>query len=213
VVEAASQRPAPGDRRIHGVTVGQVVANCDSSTLGRVQVRLPWLPGYEPWARVAGMMAGEGRGTYFMPQVGDEVLVAFNHGDVRDAYVVGSVWNGKDRPPADAPNDAVDRRVIRTPRGHELAFDDASQTITIETAAEQRISLGPDSIEISSAGGAAKVVLERSGAIRIEASTELELKGASVRIEGEVVELKASSALSVDGGTLCQVQATLVKIN
>ena len=67
---------------------------------------LPWLPGLMPWARLSNMMAGMGRGSFFVPQIGDEVLVAFNHGDVREPYVIGTLWNTMDRPPALSPTDA-----------------------------------------------------------------------------------------------------------
>src|SRR5579862_1946328 len=64
---------APPDMRFYGVAIAEVVSNIDESGLGRVQLRLPWLPGYQPWARVAVLSAGSNRGTYFIPQTGDEV--------------------------------------------------------------------------------------------------------------------------------------------
>ena len=83
LVDTAAQAEAPEERRINGVAEAIVINNVDCLAVGRVQVRLPWLPGHEPWARVATMMAGMGRGSYFIPQIGDEVLVAFKNGDVR----------------------------------------------------------------------------------------------------------------------------------
>src|SRR3712207_7582644 len=91
---------ATQEQRIYGVTIGRVVNNLDAMGEARVQVSLPWMPGVEPWARVAAPSAGSSRGMYFIPQVDDEVLVAFNHGDVSDAYILGSLWNALDRPPA-----------------------------------------------------------------------------------------------------------------
>src|SRR5437868_3604561 len=89
--------------RISGVVVGVVTNNQgDPDGLGRVKVKFPWLSNEEEsfWARVAAPMAGKERGFYFLPEVEDEVLVAFEQGDVRFPYVVGSLWNGKDAPPA-----------------------------------------------------------------------------------------------------------------
>ena len=83
LIDAATREAVWEDKRIYGVAPAEVVSNLDLTGLGRVQLRLPWLPGYSPWARVAAFSAGSGRGGYFIPQNGDEVLVAFSHGDVR----------------------------------------------------------------------------------------------------------------------------------
>src|SRR5947209_20520328 len=96
LVENAARIDEPDDRRIYGLTVAQVVKNCDETHAGRVQVRLPWLPGHEPWVRLSLV----DRGVYFIPQEGDEVLVAGNRGDISELYIVGCLWNGKDKPPA-----------------------------------------------------------------------------------------------------------------
>ena len=82
-IVAAAAGSAPSPMRFDGVALAQVVDNRDMTGQARVQLRLPWLPGIEPWARVAVPMAGDSRGTFIIPQVGDEVLVAFNHGDAR----------------------------------------------------------------------------------------------------------------------------------
>src|SRR5258706_10454277 len=90
---------------VNGVAVAKVIDNIDIQGTARVQISLPWLPGFEPWARVASPMAGMGRGTYFIPQVGDEVLVAFNQGDIREPYILGALWSSVDKPPALLPAD------------------------------------------------------------------------------------------------------------
>jgi uncharacterized protein involved in type VI secretion and phage assembly len=119
------------DPQLGGVAVGVVLDNMDSTSQGRVQVQLPGLPIEPPWARVAVPDAGSDRGVYFMPQVDDEVLVAFEHGDVTRPYVIGSLWNGTDGPPASAPTDPQYKRIIKTPQGHVIELDDTAQTITI----------------------------------------------------------------------------------
>src|SRR5437016_13589337 len=85
MLERTSEETNNPDRRITGVAVGQVLDNTDVLTMGRVQIQLPWLD-MPPWARVAVLMAGPNRGTFFIPQPGDEVLVAFNHGDIREPF-------------------------------------------------------------------------------------------------------------------------------
>src|SRR5689334_18751608 len=108
------------EEKVFGVTIATVLNNIDCNGQARIQLQLPWLPGFQPWARLACQMAGSGAGTYFVPQIGEEVLVSFNHGDVREPFVLGSLWNTQDRPPALSPTDAVTKRKIRTPKGHEL---------------------------------------------------------------------------------------------
>ena len=86
--------------RILGVVTGVVTNNKDPDKLGRVKVRFPWLSDTDEswWARVASPMAGKDRGVFFLPEVDDEVLVAFEHGDPRFPYVIGALWNGSTPP-------------------------------------------------------------------------------------------------------------------
>jgi uncharacterized protein involved in type VI secretion and phage assembly len=199
--------------RIYGVTVAEVIDNIDATGAARVQLRLPWMPGYEPWARVAAVVAGDDQGVFFIPQVGDEVLVAFNHGDVRDPYVIGGLWNRQDSPPAAAPNDAVSRRIVRTPAGHEIELDDLAQSVTVTSSSGQEIRLEPSKVELQTADGTAKVTLETAGKVSIEAQLGLELKAPSIKLDGTTVELKATANATVDGGGACTVKAGVVRIN
>jgi uncharacterized protein involved in type VI secretion and phage assembly len=112
--------------KIFGVVVGVVTNNQDPEKMGRVKVRFPWLNETDEshWARVATLMAGKDRGTWFLPEVDDEVLVAFGHGDVRFPYVVGALWNGVDTPPRDNDDGKNNERVVKSRLGHELIFGD-----------------------------------------------------------------------------------------
>src|SRR5262245_22538227 len=87
--------------RIYGVVPGVVTSNDDPEKLGRVKLRFPWLSDEveSGWARVALPAAGNLRGVYMLPEVDDEVLVAFEQGDVRFPYVVGGLWSSKLPPP------------------------------------------------------------------------------------------------------------------
>src|SRR5205085_12104872 len=91
----------PRQEPINGVAVALVRENRDPSGLARVKVSFPWYSRPEDsfWARLATPMTGRNYGTYFLPDVKDEVLVAFERGDIRFPYVVGSLWNGTDKPP------------------------------------------------------------------------------------------------------------------
>lgn len=209
----ASDSDGSAGQRIYGVVVAQVISNLDALTQGRVQLKFPWMPGVEPWARVAAPSAGSSRGMYFIPQVGDEVLVAFEAGDVNQPYVIGSLWNSMDRPPATLPTDAVNKRVIRTPLGHEIEIDDLTQSINISTNTGQKVEIEPAGITISTTGDTASVKLDTTGTLTIQAALRIEIKAASISLEGELIEIKSSAAANIDGGLACNIQGQLVKIN
>jgi uncharacterized protein involved in type VI secretion and phage assembly len=106
-------------RRIYGVVVGVVTDNKHPEGEYRVKVKFPWIRSKDvgdkedfssSWARISTQMAGLGRGLYLLPEVDDEVLVMFEHGDVRRPIIIGTLWNGKDLPPVNdkAPADTTD---------------------------------------------------------------------------------------------------------
>jgi phage baseplate assembly protein V len=196
------------DSRIYGVAVAEVLSNWDSLGLGRVQLRLPWMPDFQPWARVSVLSAGAERGTYFIPQVGEEVLVAFNQGDVREPYVIGSLWNSQDKPPA---NDAQSKRIIRTPAGHEVEFDDTFQSIIITDVSGHTITLDPDGIVLEA--GLSKLKLGKDGTVTLEGTTISIKAKATAELKGASVEVSADASATLKGGGLCTVQGGLVKIN
>jgi len=159
--------------RIHGVVVGIVTNTDDPKDLGRVRVRFPWLSDKDEsdWARIAAPLAGKDRGAYFLPEVDDEVLVVFEHGDPRFPYVIGALWNGKDKPPAEkAGKNQV--RVIKTKSGHVVRFTDSNDAQTIEI-----IDSGGGSIVFD---GKKKSIRISGQEITIEASGALKLKGATI---------------------------------
>lgn len=123
------------DRRYYGV-VEAIVEENEGDDEGRVKVRFPWFDGgatVTEWCRVSQLHAGGGYGSVFVPEKGDEVLVAFVHGDMRFPIVLGGLYNGVDKPPT-ARTDGRDQKVIRTRAGHEVLFDDGAKEIRITTA-------------------------------------------------------------------------------
>jgi uncharacterized protein involved in type VI secretion and phage assembly len=215
LIDTAAQAGNACDRRVDGVTIAKVINNVDGTGEGRVQVQLPWLPDVRPWARLSRLDGG----TYFVPQVGAEVLVAFNHGDIREPYVMGSLWNSKDRPPAEAPQDPATKRIIRTPLGHEIEFNDVSQSITIKNGRRHTITLGPEKVEIATMDPTGQkrttsLTLDAAkGSVSIEADAAIELKAPSITIKGKVVKIESDASMSINGGQVCNIQASLVKIN
>ncbi len=213
LIETAARVDAPDEKRILGVAPAQVVSNTDETNAGRVQIRLPWLPGFEPWARVCVPMSGDNQGTYFIPQVGDEVLVAFNQGDLTEPFVIGSLWNGRDSPPATNETDPVNTRMIRTPSGHELVFDETMGSISITSADQQKITIDSDKVELTTAGGTAVITLESDGSISLQSEARINLQAPNISIQGDVLKIQGSASASIDGGGMCEIQAGLVKIN
>ena len=131
------EEPGGGKRAPIGgnIVVALVTNNKDDKNLGRVKVKYPWLSDTDEsfWARIAAPMAGPGRGFYFLPEVDDEVLVAFEHGDIRRPYVIGALWNGSDTPiegndaAVDGGNQVI-HRIIKTRIGHTILLDDKDGT-------------------------------------------------------------------------------------
>jgi hypothetical protein len=121
-------------RKLYGVFTAQVINPLDPLTLGRVQVRAPFLDALDlqPWARVAVPMAGMLHGNYFIPNVGDEVLVAFEHGDARAPYIIGGLWTAMALPPLPTPLPQI--RAIRTIAGNQIVFTELPPSVTIQTA-------------------------------------------------------------------------------
>src|SRR5262249_33723824 len=111
-----------------GVAVAVVRENKDDSGMARVKVSYPWheQPQQSYWARATTPIAAKQRGLDFLPEVGDEVLVAFDRGDIRFPYVLGALWNGVDASAQNNQDGKNDIREVRTRKGHKLTFDDNS---------------------------------------------------------------------------------------
>lgn len=186
-----------------GVGIAIVRQNRDEDGQGRVKVSYPWHsePRESHWARLAVPMAGQGRGTYFLPEIGDEVLVAFERGDLRFPYVIGALWNGVDKPPERNADGKNDRRVIRSRKGHMLVFDDGRKAaVRLELHDGKRVVLDDDGIRLEDGKGNRLTIDSRGGAVKLEASGALTLKGASVRIEATgTIDVKASGMLGLNG--------------
>ncbi len=100
MLQKAHETASTADAKMFGVEVAIVTNVQDPQKLGRVKVCFPRLPGKpeSDWVRVVQPAAGAGRGFYWLPEVSDEVLVAFERGEAHRPYVVGALWNGKDKP-------------------------------------------------------------------------------------------------------------------
>ena len=175
---------------LQGVYTASVLDNRDREDLARVLVRVPGVADTGIWARVATMMAGRNRGTMFIPDVGDEVLVAFERGDQRLPYVIGALWNGKDKPPVSSA-DAATTRMIRSRSGVTFRIDDKATSLVIETPGGQRITLDDSagSVRIEDANGNS-VTLATSG-LTINASAKVTLNASNVDVSAGMITVNA----------------------
>jgi uncharacterized protein involved in type VI secretion and phage assembly len=204
-------------QRVVGVAVGVVTNNQDPQGLGRVRVKFPWLSdGTESdWTKVVSFMAGNNRGAVFLPEVNDEVLVAFEHGDVNFPYVLGGLWNSKDPPPEKNQDGRNNVRKIRSRSGHEIAFHDdkSSQQEQLEI----RTNAG-HSILLSDAVGVEQVVIkDKSGnnLVKIDSLTNSISMESSMKIsiKSQIVEIEAGTIMTIKANGVLTIQGTVVKLN
>ena len=187
---------------VKGVAVAVVTQNNDPEKLCRVKVRYPWheQPSESYWARLSVPMAGASRGFVMIPEVGDEVLVAFEREDLRFPYVLGSLWNGKDKPPIANDDGKNDRRMIHSRKDHFLLFGDGTPGMVVLNHEKGRqIIFDDDGFAVQDEKGNVVKVDSNSGAMTIEAKGPLKIKGATITIEAETLELKATATLTVRG--------------
>lgn len=183
----------------YGVYCALVVDVVDPDGQGRIRIRLPWSPdsnqaSYEAWARFATMMGGNDRGSWFLPDPDDEVLVAFEGGDPRRPYIVGALWNGQDAPPQSMDSAGNnDIKMLRSRRGITITLDDSQgqETLVLETPGGQKITMtdGGRSVEAVDSNGNS-VKLEGSG-ITVNASAKVSIKASFIEMEAGMVTVKA----------------------
>lgn len=188
---------------IKGVAIALVTQNKDDEGLARVKVRFPWhdKPTESFWARLVTPMAGKDRGLVLIPEVGDEVVVAFEREDLRFPYVLGALWNGQEKPPFANSDGKNDQRLFKSRKGHRLLFDDGSKGV-VELAHEKgrKVTFDDDGFSVQDEKGNVVKVDSNSGAMTIEAKGQLNIKAASITLEATgTIEVKASATLTVRG--------------
>jgi uncharacterized protein involved in type VI secretion and phage assembly len=196
--ERVDERLAGGwGGRWYGVAAALVTDIQDPDGQGRVRVRLPWSPDsggqhYDAWARMATLFAGDNRGSWFIPDVGDEVLIAFEHGDPRRPYVLGGLWNGQDRPPERiSPNN--EKKTLRSRNGVVITLEDKSGTesLLLKTPGGQQVTLkdGPGAIIIEDSSGNS-IKLEAAG-VTVTAAAKVTVNASQVAVSAGMVTVDA----------------------
>jgi uncharacterized protein involved in type VI secretion and phage assembly len=204
-----SRQPAGLGGRWFGVYPAIVSDIKDPDSAGRVKVTLPWSPDtgserYDVWARLATFMGGKNRGSWFIPDVNDEVLVVFEGGDVRRPYVIGGLWNGKDTPPESMDGSGNNyKKVLRSRNGVKITLDDTDGTeqFIAETPGGQKVTLkdGPGSIELADSNG---------NSVKLDSSGITMTTSSSVTINASTVTINASS-ITASGSTTVAAALTV----
>ena len=189
-----------------GLVIGIVTDNADPDGQGRVKVKYPWLtPDHaSDWARVVSAGGGDQRGIEFLPEINDEVLVGFEQGDVHHPYILGGLWNGQDKPPADkskvVSGGKVQQRVIRSRVGHTITLDDSDGSAGITIADKNGNTVVIDSnnnkLEITIKGD---IEVKSQGKISLKAQSQIEISGMGVKIDG--------------GGSTVDVKGSMINLN
>lgn len=197
LLDNSSQQEARAGR-IYGVVVGVVTNNQDPDGFGRVKVQFPWLSGADEssWARIAAPMAGKARGIYFLPEVDDEVLVIFEHGDVRVPYVIGALWNGQDAPPLTNDDGKNNIRMIKSRSGHVVKLNDED---------------GRESIEIIDKDGKNSIVIDTAkSTITMTADKDITFKASNgtIKLDAQKVEINSSDATKLKSGSTMNVESS-----
>jgi uncharacterized protein involved in type VI secretion and phage assembly len=199
-------------RGAKGPVPATVTNNRDPSGLGMVRLKYEWLSkaNETDWVRIAPLMTGDKAGTFWIPEVGTQVLVVFLFGDINQPIVIGSLWNKQNKAPYVNEDGKNNIKMIRTRTGHEIVFDDTSQKeqIRIHTHAGQEIVMDDTS-------GATKIVIKdqnnknsieidsKSGSILLSSVSNITLKSANINIEGSVgVKIKAPVITNDASGSL-----------
>jgi len=195
----SQSRTMTTDRRFYGVAEALVVSVEDPDNENRVKVRLPWFDSREvsDWCRVANLFAGNGYGSTWTPELNDEVLVGFVHGDLRLPVVLGGLYNGKDKPPR-ARTGSANPKALRTKAGHEVLLDDTAGSLGVEvrTSGGHRLRLDDagNEITLELSGGPSLVMRQQGGSVQVTAT--------SITLEATSITLKASGTLSASGSPI-----------
>jgi uncharacterized protein involved in type VI secretion and phage assembly len=182
------------EHETNGIVIGVVSTLEDEANLGRIRVSYPHLGGVESdWARLSSPMAGAQRGVFFRPEVGDEVLVAFEHGDPRRPYVLGSLWSQEDKPPPDDGDQKANNwRFICSRSGHIILLDDTPGKEKIELIDKD----GKRRVTIDSASSPPRItVLSEVGDVELKAP-----KG-KITIEAQEISIKATTTKKIKAST------------
>lgn len=197
--------------------IGVVTDNKDPQKLGRVKVKLPILSDRETtwWAPIVMLGASKNRGWFFIPEVDDEVLCLFEHGELERPLVVGALWNGKDKPPDNNPG-GNPRRVIKSRAGSRIIFDDDAMKLIIEDGGGKgRITFDSNANKILIEAIEGDVCFQSpQGEMKIVAKSATFKASSNVEIHaGGAMKWGTDATAKLDGGSGATLSGQKVNIN
>ncbi len=205
---------------IASLVIGLVTNNQDPQNLGRVKLKFPFWSDTEEsdWARLAVLMGGADRGIYALPEVNDEVLVAFAHGDIRYPYVLGALWNGQDKPPATNEDGQNDLRLIKSRSGHLISFNDKAGEEVLEIKSKQghTITIDNAGIKVQDEDEQTVITLDAGNkTVTITAQKDLKLAApnGALSIMAKTIELSGTASTTIKSSGVLECKGSLVKIN
>lgn len=212
-----------------GVVIAQVTNLDDPDNWGRVKVKYPWLADDQEshWVRIATIGAGAERGMQYLPEINDEVLVAFEHGDPHYAFIIGGLWNGKDKPPlannAATSSGTVNQRIIKSRSGHVIILDDTdgSEKITIQDKTGKNeivIDTASNTMDINleadiNLTAKSNIVLTATSNIELKATGDVKISGANVNIEGKQKSDVKAPQVAINGSMKVDVKGGMINLN
>jgi hypothetical protein len=195
--------------RIYEAVIGVVTGIDDPLRLCRVRVQFPWLSSRDDawWATVVSPGAGKDRGWFSLPEVGDEVLCVFEHGEIHRPVIIGQLWNGQDKS-IDKNDGANERRVISSKSGSRLVFDDQERELTVSDGGGiGSVKLSEDGVVLTASQGDAGA--KASGGLDVYAG-EIQIKGTTVVLSGTSgVNATAAAALKITGNVVALKGSTI----
>lgn len=203
-----------------GPVLGVVTNNDDPDAQGRVKVKIPSLKDSEEsnWARLVAGGAGNGRGFQCMPEVGDEVLVVFEHEDIHKPLIIGGLWSDKYKPPTASNeclgSDGVKIRQMVTRTGTKLVMDDENNSITISNPDEKfclKISESDRKVEIVSDGD---VVVNAQQNVQVEAQGNVTVTGQQVEVNAKTnAKITASANMNLEASGVMTIKGATIQLN
>lgn len=216
-----------------GMTLGEVTNTEDPDNLGRVKIKFLLRDSAENesgWARVIVPFAGSSMGFYMLPNVGDEVVVAFLGGQLDKPVVIGGIWSKTKKPPKDNEKGKNNTKMIKTRTGHTISLSDEDGKEKIEIKSSKGLTMTLDDkdekIEIKDSGGSNKVTIDsKAGSVAIAGEKKIELKAGgttvtldgtgnklamkstTVEMQGTQVTVKGDTTVKVESGATLEVKA------
>jgi len=235
-IEYSFQMPSDQNNKINGVAVALVTNINDPEKQGRVKVKyvLRETEQESDWIRVASPMAGPNRGMLFLPEVDDEVLLAFHHGNAEEAFIIGSLWNGKDKLPEAAAvkdgkvnirkiksragneiilsDEASKEKVeIHTPKGKKIVLDDGSKKIEIkDDNAQNNFIIDTSANTISLQSGSKVTIKVNSCTIEVDGTGGISINAptSSLKLKANQIEIEATTTMSIKANASMDVNSS-----